>query len=231
MTAAYRGLRLTSAILLATAALSACSAEDDQDFTELSIEEIEKEVRTDMGDLKSLSFTASMTAAGATTELSLRADRDGSCVGTASAAGVSAELIRTSDGSNFMKGDQKLWRTLGGSEARKLARLVGSRWAKFGAEDRFSAFCDLDDLLSELNRDDAKESTARKGEASSVDGREVIEIVSENGASTTTAKILVSDPHYVVELTSEGEATGHFEFSGFDEPVAAEAPDDYVDLG
>lgn len=231
MTDVRRWLRLPSAILLATAGLTACASEEEPRFADLPVGEIEDEVRADMGGLQSLSFTGSMTTEGISTELSLRADRDGNCAGTARAAGVTVQIIRTSEGGNFVKGDARFWRALGGPEAEQLSRQVGSQWARLGAQDPFSAFCDLDDLLGQLNRGDSERSTATKGAQSDVDGRPVIEIVSRTSGSTTTALVLLDDPHHVVELTTTGRATGHFAFSGFDEPVGAEAPADFVDVG
>jgi hypothetical protein len=231
MTDVRRGLRVTSAILVAAATLTACASEEDERFEDLPVGEIEDEVRADMGALESLAFTGSMTTEGVSAELSLRADRDGNCAGTARAAGVTVQIIRTGEGGNFMKGDAQFWRALGGPEAQQLARRVGSQWAKLGTQDRFSAFCDLDGVLAQLNRGDSEGSTASKGEEREVDGRPVIEIVSRSGGSTTTALVLLDDPHHVVELTTTGEAAGRFTFSGFDEPVEAEAPADFVDLG
>ena len=232
ITSPSRVLAVTTAGFLLASTTTACSSDQGTKFSELSIQEIEKEVRHDMGGLESVRFTGSLTRNGATSELSLQVDKTGKCAGTIRTQGVTAEIIRTSDGSNFMKGDAAFWRATGGAQAKKLVRLVGEKWAKISSGDQFAEFCDLDNLLEELNQnDDAEKSSPTKGGEAEFGGESVIEIRNETDGSTTTALVLVEDPHYIVKLTSTGQEDGQFEFSDFDIPFEIEAPDDYVDLG
>jgi hypothetical protein len=227
-----RVLAVTTAGFLLASTTTACSSEQGTTFSELSIQKIEKEVRQDMGGLGSVEFTGSLTRDGATSELSLQADKTGGCRGTIRTQGVTAEIIRTHDGSNFIKGDAAFWRATSGAQAKKLVRLVGEKWAKISSGDQFAEFCDLDNLLEELNQNnDDEKSSATKGEEAEFGGESVIEIRNEADGSTTTALVLVEDPHFIVKLTSTGREDGQFEFSEFDVPFEVEAPDDYVDLG
>ncbi len=70
-----------------------------------------------------------------------------------------------------------------------------------------------------------------KGEETTVDGANVVEVITKDGDETNTALVATEGEHYILEVTNEGgDEPGSFTLSKFNEPVDAEAPDDAVEL-
>lgn len=222
--------------LLVVTAFTGCGSDEGTAFAELSIAEIEQAVQTDMADLVTVAMAGTLSRDGQTIELSVRATTDGSCHGTLTAGGVTAEILRAPDGGNFMRGDRAFWRAATGLDA--VSARVGTKWGKLGSTDEFAEFCDVDRLLQELRRDRSTdegtdEGTASKGAVTTLDGEDVLEVHNEVDGRTITALVLTQAPHYVVKVTSQGPETGEFTFSRFNEDfdITTPAPQEYVDLG
>ena len=167
--------------------------------------------------------------------MSLSMDTDGNCVGTMTQAGGTAEFIGA-DGDFYLKGDEAFWRSNSDpAKADATVELVGDKWVNLGADaGGFSDLCDLDSMIDDLRRrcDDAgKEFT--KGDETTVDGENAVEVITKEGEETTTALVATEGEHYILEVTNEGgDEPGSFTLSEFNEPVDAEAPDeaDVVEL-
>ncbi|GAA4368795.1 hypothetical protein [Nocardioides caricicola] len=227
------GLAVAS-VGLATA-LTACGGGDS--FTDQSAEEIADASKDAMADLKSVKVAGSITADGQQVEIDIQTDDQGSCVGSIGVDGASAELLGA-DGKTWFRPSEEFWRQSGGEAADQLISMVGDKWVVIpeGEEDGFGQFCDLDELLEQMLKDDEEDDDAKfsKGDTQDIDGEEAIAIDQEDPEDgTSTGYVLVDEPHYLVKIEkTDGEDSGDVTFSAFDEEVDAEAPaeEDTIDL-
>lgn len=226
------GLAVAS-VGLATA-LTACGGSDS--FTDQSAEDIANASKDAMGDLKSVKVSGSITTDGQAVDLDVQTNSDGACVGSIGLDGASAELLGV-DGKTWFRPSQEFWEKSAGESAEQIISIVGDKWVVVPeGEDGFGQFCDLDDLLEQMLKDDDEDdkATFSKGDTEEIDGDEAIAIDQddpENGKST--GYVLVDDPHYLVKIEkTDGEDSGTVTFSEFDEDVDAEAPaeEDTIDL-
>jgi len=226
------GLAVAS-VGLATA-LTACGGGDD--FTDKSAEDIAEASKDAMGDLKAVKVSGSITADGQAIDLDIQTNSDGKCVGSIGVDGASAELLGA-DGQTWFKPSQEFWEKSAGDAAAQIIEIVGDKWVVVPeGEDGFGQFCDLDELLDEMLKDDDEDdkATFKKGDTEEVDGEDAIAIDQEDPEDgTSTGYVLVDDPHYLVKIEkTDGEDSGSVSFSEFDEDFDAEAPaeDDAINL-
>lgn len=217
----------------AAALLTACGGGDG--FADESADEIVKTAKSDMGDLKAVKVTGSVTSDGQQIDIDLQASSEGDCTGTIGVAGGSTELLGVG-GSTWMRPDEAFWRATAGDSADQILSLVGDKWVVVPAEDdSFNSFCDVNELLDQLLKDDDEDkSTYTKKGTEDVDGDETIKIDNEDPEDgTSTGYVLVDDPHYLVKIEkTDGEDTGEVTFSDFDKEFDVEAPgeDEVIDL-
>ena len=226
------GLAIAS-VGLATA-LTACG--DDSSFTDQSAEDIAGASKDAMGELESVKVSGSITASGQAIELDVQTNSEGSCVGSIGIDGASAELLGV-DGKTWFRPSQEFWEKSAGDSAEQIIGIVGDKWVVVpDEEDGFGEFCDLDELLDQLLKDDDEDdkATFSKGDTEEIDGDEAIAIDQEDPEDgNSTGYVLVDDPHYLVKIEkTDGESTGTVTFSEFDEDFEAEAPaeEDTIDL-
>ena len=223
-----------AAVGLGTAALlTACGGGDD--FTDQSADDIVSAAKSEMGDLKAVKVSGSVTSDGQQIDIDLQSSSDGSCTGTIGVAGGSTELLGV-DGSTWMRPDEAFWRATAGDTADQVMAAVGDKWVVIPPEDdSFNTFCDLGDLLDQLLKDDETDgSTYSKNGTEEVDGENAVKVDNEDPKDgTSTGYVLVDEPHYLVKVEkTDGEDTGSIAFSAFDEEFDVEAPadDEVVDL-
>ena len=223
-----------AAVGLGTAALlTACGGGDG--FTDQSADDIVTAAKSEMGDLKAVKVSGSVTSDGQQIDIDLQSSSEGNCTGTIGVAGGSTELLGV-DGSTWMKPDEAFWRATAGDAADDVMAMVTDKWVVIPAEDdSLNTFCDLDDLLDQLLKDDEEDgSTYSKNGTEDVDGEETVKVDNEDPEDgTSTGYVLVDEPHYLVKVEkTDGEDTGSIAFSAFDEEFDVEAPadDEVVDL-
>ena len=214
----------------AVAVLTACGGSD---FSDESADDIAKAAKSAMRDLDAVRVSGEITSSGQTITIDLQADSDGNCTGTIGTGDGEAELLGV-DGTTWMRPDEAFWQSFAGSSADQIIAAVGDKWVVIPEDsDSFNQFCDVNDLLDQMLKDDDK-STYSKAGTDSVDGDDVVKIDNkdpENGDST--GYVLVDDPHYLVKIEkTDGEDTGTVTFSEFDADFDVEAPaeSDQVDL-
>ena len=224
---------LAVAGLGAAAVLTACGGSDSS-FADESADDIVKAAKSAMGDLTAVKVSGDITSGGQQISLDLQSDSDGNCTGTIGLGDGTAELLGV-DGKTWMKPDEAFWQTFGGGSADQVMSLVGDKWVLIPAEgESLSQFCDVNDLLDQMLKDEEDGSTYSKAGTDTVDGDDVVAIDNkdpENGDST--GYVLVDDPHYLVKIEkTDGDDTGSVSFSDFDADFDVEAPaeDDQVDL-
>jgi hypothetical protein len=223
---------LALAGISAFAALTACGGSD---FADESADTIVKASKDDMGDLKAVKVSGELTSNGQAISIDLQANSDGDCTGSLGIGDGKAELLGVG-GDTWMKPDEAFWRSFAGDTADQVISIVGDKWVVVPeGEDSIKQFCDVNDLLDQLLKDDdSDKSTYTKKGTDTVDGEDVVKVDNEDPSSgTSTGYVLVDDPHYLVKIEkTEGEDTGSVTFSEFDKEfdVTAPADDEVIDL-
>lgn len=206
----------------------------NEDFVALSAEEIKAEVVADMQDLESLSMQAEITSGGEQIAMDLALDTDGTCVGTMTLSGATAQILSV-NGASYLKGDGGFWDATGGEgSGDMMEEMVGDRWAMLPAgEGGFESFCDLDALLEEFDTSDASETTVEKGEEGEFDSQPAIQLTSDEDGGTTIIWVATSgEDHYILSMERSGDEAGTITMSDFNVPVEVTEPaeEDVVDL-
>jgi hypothetical protein len=223
---------LALAGISAFAALAACGGSD---FADESADTIVKASKDDMGDLKAVKVSGELTTNGQAISIDLQANADGDCTGSIGVADGKAELLGVA-GDTWMRPDEAFWRSFAGDTADQVMSIVGDKWVVVPeGEDSIKQFCDVNDLLDQLLKDDdSDKSTYTKKGTDTVDGEDVVKVDNEDPSTgTSTGYVLVDDPHYLVKIEkTEGEDTGSVTFSEFDKEfeVTAPADDEVIDL-
>lgn len=229
---------LSATVLVTAALLSGCGGDDGgddggdggSDFTEQTAQEISDAAKAAMGELTGVTIDGSLSSDGEQIDLAMSLGEDGSCTGSFSTQGASAEILGV-DGTTWFRPDAAFWELFAGPEvAPQIVAAAGDRWVTLPADDTsFSPFCDLEQFLGELiddNGDGTDEATYSKGETKDIDGEETIEIISDRpDEGTSSGYVLVEGDHYLVSIVKdEGEDQGEVTFSGFDEQPDVEPP-------
>jgi hypothetical protein len=223
---------LALAGISAFAALAACGGSD---FADESADTIVKASKDDMGDLKAVKVSGELTTNGQAISIDLQANADGDCTGSIGVADGKAELLGVA-GDTWMRPDEAFWRSFAGDTADQVMSIVGDKWVVVPeGEDSIKQFCDVNDLLDQLLKDDdSDKSTYTKKGTDTVDGEDVVKVDNEDPSTgTSTGYVLVDDPHYLVKIEkTEGEDTGSVTFSEFNEEFDVTAPgdDEVIDL-
>jgi hypothetical protein len=213
------------------AVLTACGGND---FADESADTIVKASKDDMGDLKAVKVSGDLTTDGQAISIDLQANSDGDCTGSLGIGDGSAELLGVG-GTTWMRPDEAFWRSSAGDNADDVMAIVGDKWVVVpDDEDSIKQFCDVDDLLDQLLKDEDDDSTFTKNGTDTIDGDDVVKVDNEDPQDgTSTGYVLVDAPHYLVKIEkSEGADTGSVTFSAFDEEFDVSAPDtdEVVDL-
>lgn len=222
----------------ALAVLTACSGgggtegggDDDgggSDFAAESASAIEKASIEDMKAINAVHMEGSITQQGNEIGLDLSLTTEGDCAGTVSRGESGSAEVVTLDGTSWFKPDEEFWRAQAGPAADNIMSQVGDNWVQLPEGDQsFASFCDLDELLDQI--DDDQDKPSEKGETEEVDGAEAITLTRDDEQEgTITVWVAVDDPHHILKVQQEGgDAPGSFTFSEFDEDAAIEAPAD-----
>ncbi len=233
---------LALAALGVASALTACSGDDGGDggddggdFASSPAEDIVAAAKADMADLEAVKVSGTVTNDGQEISIDIQSSSDGDCTGSIGVDDGTAELLGVA-GETWMRPDEAFWRSFAGGNAEQVLTLVGGKWVVIPSEDdSFNQFCDVDELLDQLLKDDDEdESTYSVQGTEDLDGDEVVLIDNEDPEDgTSTGYVLVDSPHYLVKIEkTDGEDTGSVTFSEFNEEFEVEAPakDDVVDL-
>jgi hypothetical protein len=218
----------------ALAVLGACGGGGDDggddggsEFAKESASAIEKASIEDMKAINAVHMEGSVTQEGGEIGLDLSLTTDGDCAGTVSRGESGSAEVVTLDGTSWFKPDEEFWRAQAGPAADKIIARVGDNWVQLPEGDQsFASFCDLDELLDQI--DDDQDKPSEKGETEEVDGAEAITLTRDDEQDgTITVWVAVEDPHHILKVEQEGgDAPGSFTFSEFDQDAAIEAPAD-----
>ena len=217
----------------ALAVLSACgggsgSEGTDSDFANESASSIEEASIEDMKSLKAVHMEGSVDEQGNEIGLDLSLTTDGDCTGTVSRGDSGSAEVITLDGTSWFKPDEEFWKAQAGPTADQIIATVGDNWVQLPEGDEsFASFCDLDQLLDQIEAD--KDAASEKGGTEDVDGQEAVKLTrdDEESGGTITVWVAVEDPHHILKVEQAGgDSPGGFTFSEFDEDADIEAPAD-----
>ncbi len=226
-------IRQVVGAIAALAVLSACGGggdggDSDSEFASESASAIEKASIEDMKALDAVHMEGSVTQQGSEIGLDLSLTTDGDCTGTVSRGDSGSAEVITLDGTSWFKPDEEFWRAQAGPAAEQIISTVGDDWVQLPEGDEsFASFCDLDELLDQIDDDQGKPS--EKGETEELDGQEAVKLTRDDAESggTITVWVAVDDPHHILKVEqAEGDSPGFFTFSEFDTDASIEAPAD-----
>lgn len=208
------------------------TSSEASDFADQSGSEITDAAATDMKALSSLRMNGDITSDSEKIGLDLALTTDGDCQGSVSVQGGTAEIISL-DGDSWFKPDEAFWQAAGGPQADQIIEMVGDNWVVLPPGDSdFTSFCDLDELLTELDDDGSDDVTV--GELEDVDGTPAVKVTSETDeGDKVEAWVAAEGEHYILKMVvNQGEEPGTITFSDFNEEfdIAAPADDEVVDL-
>lgn len=133
--------------------------------------------------------------------------------GEVTTGGMTFEMLVV-DNAMYFRGDESLWSNFIGEEAEPLMPLLIGTWVKIPLGQGFDL--DPEDILE-------PEGKVEKGEVTTLDGKPVIVLTSDEGEMYVS---LVGEP-YPLKLVNE---SGEFTFTEIGEDVTIEAPDNALDL-
>lgn len=232
---AQHSVRRTTVAALAAATVAVLAGCGGDDFASRSAPAIQEAAIADMGEVSSLSLEGTFTNDGQELAVDLALDDEGSCQGTLGVGDGTAQFI-SDGGTTWIKADAAFWESnsLSAEQADQVVALVGDKWAKLpSGGGAFGGFCDLDQLLDQLETDDDAPAP-EKGDVVEVDGREAIGIVTEQDGETTTTLVATEAPHHILRFeVTGGDEPGALDVSGIDDEVVLDIPpdDEVIDLG
>lgn len=221
---------LAGAVAGSLVLLTACGGND---FAESSVKEIQAASLEDMKALDSMRLDGSVNSGGQEISLDIALNTAGDCTGTIGVDEGTAELVKEGDTAWF-RPDEAFWRAQGGPAAQQIIDLVGDKWVVLPADQQqqFAGFCDLDELLAEIEDDDNPDGKVEGTE--DVDGQEAVRVSSTNDeGDPTQVWVATEDPHYILKAeVTGGEEPGSFTFSDFNEDINLQAPaeEDTIDF-
>lgn len=195
-------------------------------FADQSAKEITDAAAKDMKELSSVRMQGDIASEGQEVSLDLRVDTDANCQGEIEMMGGTAEILSI-DGTTWFRPDEAFWKASAGAQADLIISTVGDKWVLMPAEQAdVASFCDLDELLSDIDSSDEEELS--KGETEEIDGEEAVIIESKTDeGDPLKAWVAVDGDHHILKMeVEEGDEPGEVTFSEFDEELDLEAPAD-----
>jgi hypothetical protein len=222
-------LKFTCALLvLVPAMLAGCggsSSSSGNGVASKSATEIVSEAKSAADSASSVHVSGSVKSAGApvTLDLNLASGKGGK--GEISQGGYTFKLILVGE-TAYISGSSSFYKHLGGAAA---ASLLAGKWLKVPVSTgEFASFSSLADMRKLIDSTLANHGTLKKGSTSTVGGQQAIAVTdSTNGGSLYVA---TTGKPYPLQLSKGGSESGTIAFSGWNEPVAIEAPANSVDL-
>ncbi|MDJ0343199.1 hypothetical protein QMK19_13485 [Streptomyces sp. H10-C2] len=148
---------------------------------------------------------------------------DGKCAAAVGQSGWTMQIIRTDDGTSYIKGDPGYWKAMG-PKGKSVGELAGSRWIRFPATSvpgrRMSRSCDMKAFLGKMK---PNHTSSTKGGPGAVDGQPVVTIRQKDAAGTSILSVAAKGTPYLVKLASARDGL-NVTFGDFGEPVRVAAP-------
>ncbi|MCX5377949.1 hypothetical protein [Streptomyces sp. NBC_00091] len=165
--------------------------------------------------------------------IDLSLDKKGNCNGSIRLDGMGRlDIIKSSELVHF-RGDAAYWRGAAKQkhapqkQTDQMVAMLADRWVRIPASDPRAApmtgSCDLDKLTGDFG---TAHPLARKGTASTVDGKPALAVTSPAKQGTQTDYVSTQGKPYILKSTVQGDTAGEALFSAFDTPVDTTSPKD-----
>lgn len=207
----------------------------DQPFADLSAEQLFDKAWRDNRAATSMAYEISGTDSGSTVHVKAAVSAKGACVATADMDGGGFRLIVPGGPATYLKGDRSFWTENADADA---ARLFAGKWVKIPKSeygtDGLTSMCSIKGLVDSFTEDDSGDSGSqgddggtlkRKAATTTLDGKQVIELVGTDSEGTADFYVSTGATPYVVKFVDHSEdSPGVVTFSDFGKQVKATAP-------
>ncbi|MEV6950799.1 hypothetical protein [Streptomyces sp. NPDC051183] len=186
----------------------------------------------------SMHVVATMPVDGKTVHLDMSMDKKGNCNGTIRQEGMGTVAVIRSADLLHLKADADFWRnSVAGTKTPKkqvdaMVTLLADRWVKTSSSDEetkdMAHMCDMKELTADF---DKASPLARKGETTTVDGKQVVAVTGPVKAGMETDWVATEGTPYILKATVAGEEQGELHLSAYNVPVDTASPTgDVLDL-
>lgn len=204
----------------------------------LSAEEIMNKGYEATRGADSMHVVATMPVDGKSMHMDMSLDKKGNCNGTVSQEGMGTMAIIRSTELVHVKADAGFWRaSVAGANTPKkqvdaMVTLLADRWVKVSASDEqakgLAEMCDMKNLTSDF---DKASPLTRKGETTTVDGKQVVAVTGPVKEGTETDWVATEGTPYILKATIAGDEPGELHLSAYNVPVDTASPTgDVLDL-
>lgn len=211
--------------LITTACLAACGSDP---LASMSAEQIASKAVNDLNTEAHFNLSGTVDENGQKLNLTLAYKTPSSCQGTISIDGKGNLAVVAIDGTAWIKPDSAFWQSYAGAQAQKAITLLGNKYLKSSPNDTnvstLTSLCTVSSLSSAFTNT----GSLTKGDATTVDGQNVIPLKNTHGATVYVSD--TSSPQ-IVEITNSSATNGgtvHFKY-GQPATVAAPAVAETVD--
>lgn len=146
----------------------------------------------------------------------------GTCASAVRQEGWTMRVIRTDDGTAYIRGDAGYWTAMG-ARGTSIRELAGDRWIKFPSNSasgrRLAGSCDLNTVLDRIEPNHA---ASTKGGVGTVNGQPVVIIRQKESSGTSTLSVAAKGKPYLLRIASAEAMT--VTFGAFDQPLHVTAP-------
>ncbi|MEV6399401.1 hypothetical protein AB0M39_32215 [Streptomyces sp. NPDC051907] len=210
-------------------------------FAGLSADEIGEKAITATKSAQSIRMVGNIKSDGEQMSVDFAVDDKGECTGKMGVQGGNAELRKVSK-TMYMKGDDKFWRAsmseegAPDAEADGVVEIMKGRWIKMppGSDKDMDGVCDLESMLSDMDKDKSERKGMTKGPDAEVNGQSAATLVKKkaNGETATMYVAKEGEPYLLKLVKDGGEEPGTMVLTDYNKPVKAVAPppSEIVDL-
>lgn len=206
--------------------IAGCGVIGEDGFADQPIEEIEDAIVADMTTVSALRMKGSVKGGSAQDSVDFAMDKEGDCVGHIRQGQGRASFMVVGGKRAFIKADTAFYKANGGGDPAVLKK-VANKWVKQDPSTT-TDFCSLQKFLDEFAGQfdgEAEEGKPETGEEAEMNGRDVVEFISEEDGETTRMWVGTGAEHYVMKMVSEGgDEPGTFTFSDYNKDVVAKVP-------
>ncbi|MEU1330729.1 hypothetical protein [Streptomyces sp. NPDC005865] len=218
---------------LGAALLTGCGDSDDggdsKPFAKDSADQIAAKAVAATKGAESMRLKGDMKQAdGKSVSLDLAVDQEKNCEGTVDTAGTKAELRHT-NGTLYVRGNEQYWKSAlkGQAGSQKVLAKVVDKWVKMPADDAQTAgMCDKQGLVASMDEDKSTRKGMKKGDTTSVDGKEAITLTKKaSGGETHTLYVATEGKPYILRSSVKGgDKPNEATFTDYNKPVKPETP-------
>ncbi|MFJ2773914.1 hypothetical protein [Streptomyces sp. NPDC087300] len=225
--------------LLSAALLTGCGDDgdggSDKPFAEDSADQIAAKAVEATKGAESMRLKGDMSQSGKSVSMDLAVDQAKNCEGTIDTDGAKAD-VRHTDAALYLRGNEQYWKAALKNKpgADKVLAKVTDKWVKMPADDASTAgMCDKQGLVASMDENKSERKGLKKGDTTSIDGKEAIALTKKTGGETHTIYVATEGKPYILRTSVKGgDKPNEATFSDYGKPVKPEVPgkDETVDM-